>query len=64
MAEAAPNAAIGVLKLYRAYREQSLRLKDLSALFIRSGPYGGIVGRTPANGRGARHLRKPASLFR
>ncbi|WP_426237214.1 helix-turn-helix domain-containing protein [Pararhizobium sp. DWP1-1-3] len=32
VAEAAPNAAMGVLKLYRAYREQSLRLKDLSAL--------------------------------
>ena len=37
VAEAAPNAAIGVLKLYRAYREQSLRLKDLSALLSDQG---------------------------
>ena len=32
VAEAAPNVAMGILKLYRAYREQSSRLKDLSAL--------------------------------
>jgi transcriptional regulator with XRE-family HTH domain len=32
VAEAAPNAATGILKLYRAYREQSSRLKDLSGL--------------------------------
>ncbi|CAN7236836.1 short-chain fatty acyl-CoA regulator family protein [Rhizobium sp. LjRoot98] len=37
VAEAAPNAAMGVLKLYRAYREQSLRLKDLSALLSDQG---------------------------
>ncbi|MCV9998690.1 short-chain fatty acyl-CoA regulator family protein [Pararhizobium sp. YC-54] len=37
VAEAAPNAAMGVLKLYRAYREQSLRLKDLSALLSGQG---------------------------
>lgn len=37
VAEAAPNAATGVLKLYRAYREQSQRLKDLSALLSDQG---------------------------
>jgi predicted transcriptional regulator/DNA-binding XRE family transcriptional regulator len=37
VSEAAPNAAMGVLKLYRAYREQSARLKDLSALLSDQG---------------------------
>ncbi len=37
VAEAAPNAAMGMLKLYRAYREQSLRLKDLSTLLSDQG---------------------------
>jgi len=37
VAEAAPNAAMGILKLYRAYREQSSRLKDLSALLSDQG---------------------------
>ncbi|WP_275788971.1 helix-turn-helix domain-containing protein [Pararhizobium gei] len=37
VAEAAPNAASGVLKLYRAYREQSARLKDLSSLLSGEG---------------------------
>lgn len=37
VAEAAPNAAIGILKLYRAYREQSSRLKDLSGLLSGQG---------------------------
>lgn len=36
-AEAAPNAAAGVVKLYRAYREQAARLSDLSALLAREG---------------------------
>ncbi|CAN7532567.1 short-chain fatty acyl-CoA regulator family protein [Pararhizobium sp. LjRoot235] len=37
VAEAAPNVATGILKLYRAYREQSLRLKDLSGLLSGQG---------------------------
>lgn len=37
VAEAAPNAASGILKLYRAYREQSLRLKDLTGLLSQEG---------------------------
>ncbi len=37
VAEAAPNAAMGILKLYRAYREQSSRLKDLSGLLSGQG---------------------------
>ncbi|MBB3313070.1 hypothetical protein FHT78_004858 [Rhizobium sp. BK196] len=32
VADAAPNAAGGVVKLYRAYREQAARLSDLTAL--------------------------------
>ena len=37
VAEAAPNAASGVIKLYRAYREQAQRLSDLSELLAREG---------------------------
>ncbi|KQR77704.1 helix-turn-helix domain-containing protein [Rhizobium sp. Leaf341] len=32
IAEAAPNAAIGLIKLYRAYQEQGSRLRDLTRL--------------------------------
>ncbi|MBP2235590.1 putative transcriptional regulator/transcriptional regulator with XRE-family HTH domain [Sinorhizobium kostiense] len=35
--EAAPNVAGGVVKLYRAYREQALRLKDLADLLAGQG---------------------------
>jgi predicted transcriptional regulator/transcriptional regulator with XRE-family HTH domain len=37
VAEAAPNAAAGIVKLYRAYREQAARLSDLSELLAREG---------------------------
>ncbi|TRL36761.1 helix-turn-helix domain-containing protein [Rhizobium straminoryzae] len=37
VAEGAPNAAVGILKLYRAYREQAARLSDLSDLLAREG---------------------------
>jgi XRE family transcriptional regulator, fatty acid utilization regulator len=37
VAEAAPNAAMGVIKLYRAYREQAARLTDLADLLAREG---------------------------
>lgn len=37
VAEAAPNAAAGVIKLYRAYREQAGRLSDLSEMLAREG---------------------------
>ncbi|HTO31101.1 MAG TPA: short-chain fatty acyl-CoA regulator family protein [Pararhizobium sp.] len=37
VAEAAPNAATGILKLYRAYKEQSSRLKDLSTMLADQG---------------------------
>jgi predicted transcriptional regulator/DNA-binding XRE family transcriptional regulator len=37
VAEAAPNAAAGVIKLFRAYREQAERLSDLSELLAREG---------------------------
>ncbi len=37
IADAAPNAAAGILKLYRAYREQAERLSDLSELLAREG---------------------------
>lgn len=37
VAEAAPNAANGIIKLYRAYREQASRLTDLAELLAREG---------------------------
>lgn len=37
VADAAPNAASGIVKLYRAYREQAKRLTDLSELLAREG---------------------------
>lgn len=37
VAEAAPNAAVGVIKLYRAYKEQAERLSDLADLLAREG---------------------------
>ncbi|MDX3929608.1 MAG: short-chain fatty acyl-CoA regulator family protein [Shinella sp.] len=37
LSEAAPNVASGVLKLYRAYREQAGRLSDLAELLAREG---------------------------
>ena len=37
LAEAAPNVAHGVIKLYRAYREQAARLSDLSEMLAREG---------------------------
>lgn len=50
VAEAAPNVANGILKLYRAYREQSSRLKDLSGLLAESGHVTALSGaRLPAD---------------
>ncbi len=37
IAEAAPNAAAGIAKLYRAYRESQARLSDLADLLAREG---------------------------
>ncbi|KQV68327.1 short-chain fatty acyl-CoA regulator family protein [Rhizobium sp. Root1220] len=37
VAEAAPNAASGMVKLYRAYREQAIRLSDLTSLTAGAG---------------------------
>lgn len=44
VAEAAPNAATGILKLYRAYREQSARLKDLSGMLADRGDLAALSG--------------------
>jgi len=37
VAQAAPNAAAGIVKLFRAYREQAERLSDLNHLLAREG---------------------------
>lgn len=44
MAEAAPNATAGVVKLYRAYREQNARLSDLAALLTDEGRAAALTG--------------------
>ncbi|ATN33098.1 Cro/Cl family transcriptional regulator [Rhizobium sp. ACO-34A] len=44
VAEAAPNAAAGIVKLYRAYREQAARLTDLAELLAREGHETSISG--------------------
>ncbi|MGF6253636.1 helix-turn-helix domain-containing protein [Ensifer sp. LBL] len=44
VAEAAPNAAGGVVKLYRAYREQASRLKDLADLLAGQGHMEALSG--------------------
>ncbi|MGK6314056.1 helix-turn-helix domain-containing protein [Neorhizobium sp. DT-125] len=44
VAEAAPNAALGLMKLYRAYREQAGRLSDLADLLAREGHETSIAG--------------------
>jgi hypothetical protein len=44
IAEGAPNAAAGIVKLYRAYREQAERLSDLSELLAREGHAPSISG--------------------
>jgi len=44
LAEAAPNAASGVVKLYRAYREQAKRLSDLAQLLAREGHETALAG--------------------
>jgi predicted transcriptional regulator/transcriptional regulator with XRE-family HTH domain len=50
VAEAAPNAASGIVKLYRAYREQAARLSDLTALMANDGQAPAMAGaRLPAD---------------
>ncbi|TCS06842.1 short-chain fatty acyl-CoA regulator family protein [Rhizobium sp. BK418] len=47
VADAAPNAASGMIKLYRAYREQAARLSDLTALMAGEGRAPVATGRLP-----------------
>ncbi|QWW68433.1 short-chain fatty acyl-CoA regulator family protein [Rhizobium sp. WYJ-E13] len=47
VADAAPNAASGMIKLYRAYREQAARLSDLTALMVGEGVATVAPGRLP-----------------
>lgn len=50
MAEATPNAAAALVKLYRAYREQAERLSDLSdVMAAERGPGAAAAPRLPAN---------------
>jgi predicted transcriptional regulator/DNA-binding XRE family transcriptional regulator len=60
VAEAAPNAAAAVVKLYRAYREQAARLTDLSELLAREGRATALAGtRLPADEVRERLERRP-----
>ncbi|WP_028749899.1 helix-turn-helix domain-containing protein [Rhizobium mesoamericanum] len=49
VAEAAPNAASGIIKLYRAYREQASRLSDLTSLTAGAGQMPLAGARLPAD---------------
>src|SRR5918994_6103726 len=44
IAEAAPNAAAAIVKLFRAYREQAGRLSDLSEMLARDGRMTSLSG--------------------
>ncbi|CAD7054675.1 XRE family transcriptional regulator [Pseudorhizobium endolithicum] len=44
VSEAAPNAATGMVKLYRAYREQGARLTDLADMLAREGHQTSVAG--------------------
>jgi predicted transcriptional regulator len=44
LAEAAPNASLGIAKLYRAYREQAMRLTDLAEILAREGHETSVAG--------------------
>lgn len=45
VAEAAPNAAAALVKLYRAYREQAGRLSDISQMLAREGRATAVSGK-------------------
>ena len=65
VAEAAPNAALGMMKLYRAYREQAARLSDLSDLLAREGHETSIAGaRLPIDEVRETLERRPNSFSR
>src|SRR5690606_21660354 len=50
VAEAAPNAAAAMIKLFRAYREQADRLSDLNQMLAREGRATALSGaRLPAD---------------
>ncbi len=49
LADAAPNAASGVVKLYRAYREQASRLSDLTVLMAGEGQAPAAGARLPSD---------------
>ena len=60
IAEAAPNAAAGIVKLYRAYREQAARLTDLAELLAREGHETSLSGtRLPSDEVRERFERRP-----
>lgn len=44
VSEAAPNAALGMVKLYRAYREQAARLSDLAEMLAQEGHQTSVAG--------------------
>lgn len=44
LADAAPNAAAGLIKLFRAYKEQAARLSDLSEFVVQEGKAPALLG--------------------
>ena len=63
VAEAAPNAATGILKLYRAYREQAERLTDLADLLAREGHETSLSGTRLPSDEVRETLEKRANFF-
>jgi len=60
VAEAAPNAANGMIRLYRAYREQAARLSDLAELLSKEGQAPALTGaRVPLDEVRDRLERRP-----
>ncbi|KEQ09385.1 MULTISPECIES: helix-turn-helix domain-containing protein [Pseudorhizobium] len=63
VSEAAPNAAMAMVKLYRAYREQAARLTDLADMLAREGHETSVAGARLPIDEVREHLERRANFF-
>jgi predicted transcriptional regulator/DNA-binding XRE family transcriptional regulator len=63
VAEAAPNAAMAMVKLYRAYREQAGRLTDLADMLAQEGHETSVAGARLPIDEVREHLERRANFF-
>jgi predicted transcriptional regulator/DNA-binding XRE family transcriptional regulator len=63
VSEAAPNAAMAMVKLYRAYREQTARLTDLADMLAREGHETSVAGARLPIDEVREHLERRANFF-